>query len=141
MVLGVEHKCSGTSNASATSNGSGRSSNGGVIQPTTGWMRKPVTVWYSGQLAEDADPRRIEADLLLGLAQRRGRRVLVIGLDAPAEADLAGMVAQVLGALGEEERRPPRARPARPAPQPASLPPRAALAAPSSPGTAPGPAR
>ena len=69
-------------------------------------MRNPVTVWYGGSCADDRDPRRIEADLLLGLAQRRGGGASVIRFDPPAgKADLPGMVAQMVGAPGEQEGR------------------------------------
>ena len=67
-------------------------------------MRKPVTVWYGGRCADDRDPRRIESDLLFGLAQRRGGGASIIRFDPPAgKADLPGMIAQMVGAPGEQE--------------------------------------
>ena len=56
-----------------------------------------------GQLGEDLDPARVEAGLLLRLAQRRLDRRLP-RVDGPAgERHLAGVRAHVVGALGEQQ--------------------------------------
>ena len=52
------------------------------------------------------DRGRVEADLLLGLAQRRRAEVGVARVAAPAgKGDLAGVAAQVGAALGEDQAR------------------------------------
>ena len=59
------------------------------------------------ELAEHFDVARIEADLLARLAQRSSARVGVAGLDAAAgKADLPGVGAKLLAALGEEHVQP-----------------------------------
>jgi hypothetical protein len=56
------------------------------------------------QDAEHEHVVRVEADLLLGLAQSRGDGVLVVVVGGTArEGDLAGVVAQRRGALGEQQ--------------------------------------
>jgi hypothetical protein len=56
------------------------------------------------QAAEHAHPGRVEADLLVGLAQGGRDPVGVPGLDrAPGQADLAGVLAQVVGALHQHQ--------------------------------------
>src|SRR5207302_3773372 len=55
---------------------------------------------------ERLDRRRRQPDFLLRLAQRRGEVVGVAGVDATAgERDLAGVVADAVGPLGEHEMR------------------------------------
>ena len=59
-----------------------------------------------GQRLAQLDGGRVEADLLLCLAQRRRGQVRVGLVPAPAgEGDLSGMSAQVRAALGEDEAR------------------------------------
>jgi hypothetical protein len=56
--------------------------------------------------AAELDRRRVEADLLLGLAQRGGGEVgVALVLAAAGEGDLAGVAAQVGAALGEDQPR------------------------------------
>jgi hypothetical protein len=58
------------------------------------------------QLLTELDRSRIEADLLVGLAQRRGGQVGVGFVFAPAgERDLTGVTAKVGAPLGEDEAR------------------------------------
>jgi hypothetical protein len=59
------------------------------------------------QLGDDAHCRRVQPDLLLGLAQRRRDVVGVGGVDgATREGDLPGVRAHVGGALDEQHARP-----------------------------------
>ena len=59
---------------------------------------------HGRQRAGDLHDARIEADLLLGLAQRGGDEVRVSGVAAPArERDLAGVAAHVGAALREDQ--------------------------------------
>ncbi len=56
------------------------------------------------QGAGDIDDARLEGDLLLGLAERRGEEaVIAFVVTPPGERDLAGVAAQVGAALGEDE--------------------------------------
>jgi hypothetical protein len=58
------------------------------------------------QRAGELDRRGLEADLLLGLAQRRRRQIRVAGVAAAAgEGDLTRVQAQVGAALGEDQAR------------------------------------
>ena len=69
-------------------------------------MRKPVTVWYGGSAPMIAT--RVGSSPISSSAcpQGRGGGAAVIRFDPPAgKADLPGMVAQMVGALGEQERR------------------------------------
>ena len=57
------------------------------------------------QAAEHLDLERLEADLLVRLAQRRRHRVGIARLGAAAgKADLSGMVVEVVGALRQQHR-------------------------------------
>jgi hypothetical protein len=57
-----------------------------------------------GELAEDFDLCRFDADFFVGFTQGSSRWAGVGFFTAPAgETDLAGMIAQVGGALGEQD--------------------------------------
>ena len=59
-----------------------------------------------GSAPTELDPRGVEGDLLLRLAQRGRRQVgVVVVVAAAGEGDLAGMAAQVRPALGEDQPR------------------------------------
>jgi hypothetical protein len=59
-----------------------------------------------GEGAADVDFARRQGDLLLGLAQRGGDQIGVVGVAAAArERDLAGVAAEVCAALGEDQPR------------------------------------
>mmetsp|Transcript_22126 Transcript_22126/g.87070 ORF Transcript_22126/g.87070 Transcript_22126/m.87070 type:complete len:258 (-) Transcript_22126:4993-5766(-) len=59
------------------------------------------------QLANDLDMPSREADLFLGLSQGRRDRAIVVRLDAATgKADLAGVVAQVVGAPSQQQLEP-----------------------------------
>ena len=66
---------------------------------------KPVLGRVGRQAAEHLDLERLEADLLVRLAQRGRRRIGIAGLGAAAgKADLPRMVVQVVGALRQQHR-------------------------------------
>ena len=63
-------------------------------------------VEVGGRAPTSSTARRVQPDLLLGLAQRGRREVGVAVVLAPAgEGDLAGVAAQVGAALGEDQAR------------------------------------
>ena len=76
--------------------------------PTKGWIRNPVTnVPTGGKRAHQLHAPALEADLLVGLAQRGLPQVLVGPVLAPTgEGDLTGMPAHVGAALGEHGHEP-----------------------------------
>ena len=83
-----------------------------------------------GSAPDQLDRGRVETDLLLGLAQRRGVEVGVAGVAAAAgEGDLAGVAAQVGAALGEDQARLARASRRAPAAPPPRSPARSIAAA------------
>ena len=56
-----------------------------------------------GEIADDGDETRVEADLFARFARCCGRRAAVARLDTPAgKADLPGVIAQLRGALREQ---------------------------------------
>ena len=60
--------------------------------------------WVLGQFLAQLDPRRVQADLLLRLAQRGRAEVGIAGISAATgERDLTGVPAQVSAALGEDQ--------------------------------------
>ena len=91
------------------------------MAPTQGITRKPAGALHLVELAEAEDGLGIEADLLLGLAQRRLPGVLLDLAAAAGEGDLAAVARQGVGALGEDASRARRRRRrAAPAPRPAA---------------------
>ena len=118
-LAGSSTKASGTSKTSSTSARSSTGRKPGGDEADERGDGEVGDRLVQVERAEHLDARRVEADLLLGLAQRRVERGRVARLLlAAGEGDLAGMVLEERGAAGQDEveaRR--RARSAAPAPR------------------------